>query len=266
MNKDKYLQIFNYLLEFSKLRSKSVRDIQVSDKYVDIVWLSDVPVNEKIGCAIHQNDVNEEECCLKVSKPQEPEKPIFANPPKSLEKWIISESLLNKDDLPELRVEIEAKNQIIRIEDCPDIKADFENYCETKWIDDSSEYWRRKEKYDEKYEEYELVNRIYKQLFSIYNKFERFGEEYELIVGVGLMHFKGDDAPLIRRHILSAKAEIKFEFSKRDSTIIVSPNLENELTIETDAIIDLPEFDSVDILDAEKRAKELIKVKVGSKN
>jgi len=31
MNKDKYLQIFNYLLEFSKFRSKPVRDIESSD-------------------------------------------------------------------------------------------------------------------------------------------------------------------------------------------------------------------------------------------
>lgn len=263
MNKEKYLQIFKYLFEFSKLRSKPVRDILSSKNYLDVIWFSNIPVNEKIDCVIHDNFTNEGGHWLKVSKPKEPEKPIFPNPPKTLEKWIIPESLLNKDELPELLQEIEIEEQILKIEDYPEIKTEFEEYCETKWFNDSDNYWKEKEIYDEKYRIYDKVNSVYKRLFSIYNKSQQFGEEYELIIGVGLMHFKeSDDTPLICRHILSAKTEIQFEFSKRDSSIIVSQSLENGLVIETDAIIDLfDQFDSNDIIEAEKRAKELIKEK-----
>ena len=44
MKKDKYLQIFNYLLEFSKLRSNPVRDIDSSEsQYPDKIWFADIP-------------------------------------------------------------------------------------------------------------------------------------------------------------------------------------------------------------------------------
>jgi len=263
MNKEKYLQIFNYLLEFSKLRSKSVRDIQNSSNYLDIVWLSNIPINDKIDCVTQENFSNEGNYWLKVSKPNEPETPILPKPPQVLEKWIVPETLLNKDELPELIFEIEIEGSVHKIEDNPDIKKKFEEYCENKWFNESDNYWKEKEIYDQKYKVYDQVNLVYKRLFSIYNKSQQFGEEYELIIAVGLMHFKeSDETPLICRHILSAKTEIQFEYSKRDSSIILSQSLENGLVIETDAIIDLFEqFDSNDIIEAEKRAKELIKVK-----
>ena len=263
MNKEKYLQIFNYLLEFSKLRSKSVKDIQNSSNYLDIVWLSSIPVNDKIDCVTQENFSNEANCWLKVSKPIEPEKTIFPKLPQVLEKWIVPETLLNKDELPELLFEIEIEGSVQKIEDYPEIKKRFEEYCENKWFKDSDNYWKEKEIYDQKYKVYEQVNSVYKKLFSIYNKSQQFGEEYELIIAVGLMHFKeSDETPLICRHILSAKTEIQFEYSKRDSSIILSQSLDNGLVIETDAIIDLVnQFDSNDIIEAEKQAKELIRVK-----
>ena len=260
MNKEKYLKIFKYLFEFSKLRSKPVRDILNSKNYLDIIWFSNIPVNEKIDCIIHDNFSNEGGHWLKVSKPKEPEKPIFPSPPKTLEKWIIPESLLNKDKLPELLQEIEIEEQILEIEDYPEIKSEFEEYCKTRWFNESVNYWKEKDIYDEKYRVYDQVNSVYKRLFSIYNKSQQFGEEYELIIGIGLMHFKeSDNTPLICRHVISAKTEVEFEFSKRDSSIIVSQSLENGLVIETDSIMD--QFDSNDIIEAEKRAKELIKEK-----
>lgn len=263
MNREKYLQIFNYLLEFSKLRSKPIRDIQNSSNYLDIVWLSSIPINDKIDCITQENFSNEGNYWLKVSKPKEPERPILPKPPQILEKWIIPETLLNKDELPELLFEIEIEESVHKIEDNPEIKKKFEEYCENKWLNDSDNYWKEKEIYDQEYKVYEQVNSVYKRLFSIYNKSQQFGEEYELITAIGLMHFKeSDETPLICRHILSVKAEIQFEYSKRDSSIILTQSFKDGLVIETDAIIDLfDQFDSNDIIEAEKRAKELINEK-----
>jgi len=43
-NKSKYLQIFNYLKEFSKIRNKPIRNIEENKtNYPEILWLSDVP-------------------------------------------------------------------------------------------------------------------------------------------------------------------------------------------------------------------------------
>ena len=264
MKTKKYLQIFNYLLEFSKLRSKAVRDIENSNNYLEILWMSNIPVDEKIDCIIQDNYSNESNYWLKISKPIEPEKPIFPKPPKNIQNWINQESLLNKEDLPELFEEIESEeNEILKLQDYPEIENEFSKYCEEKWFSDSELYWSKKQIYDIKYAAFDKVNTIYKKLFSIYNKSQQFGEEYELVAGIGLLNFKeSDETPLICRHIITAKAEIQFEFSKRDSSLIISQSLENGLQIETDAIIDLfDQFDSNDIIESEKGAKELIKEK-----
>lgn len=264
MKTKKYLQIFNYLLEFSKLRSKSVRDIENSSNYLEILWMSNIPIDEKIDCIIHDNYSNESNYWLKISKPIEPEKPIFPKPPKSLQNWINQESLLNRDDLPEIYKEIESvENKIFKLQDYPEIEKEFIEYCEEKWFSDSELYWSKIQIYDVKYAAFDKVNSIYKKLFSIYNKSQQFGEEYELVAGIGLLNFKeSDETPLICRHIITAKAEIQFEFSKSDSSLIISQSLENGLQIETDAIIDLfDQFDSNDIIESEKGAKELIKEK-----
>ncbi len=81
--KDKYLQIFNYLLEFSKIRSKAVRNIEnAKTNYIDILWMSDLPDNELIESVTNENFSTDSDFWLKVSKPGEPVKPIFQNLPQ----------------------------------------------------------------------------------------------------------------------------------------------------------------------------------------
>ena len=106
MKKEKYLQIFNYLLEFSKLRSKPIRDIEASSNYPEVVWMSNIPKDEKVDCIIHDTYSNESNYWLKISKPEEPVAPIFPRPPKNIEEWIISSSLLNKNELPILMTQL----------------------------------------------------------------------------------------------------------------------------------------------------------------
>ena len=53
MRKSKYLQIFNYLKEFSKLRSKPVRDIDAQEtQYPEKFWLNDIPENELLDAEL----------------------------------------------------------------------------------------------------------------------------------------------------------------------------------------------------------------------
>jgi len=262
--KDKYLQIFKYLLEFSKIRSKAVRNIKNATTYTEILWVADLPVNDLIDCILHDNFTTDSDYWIKISKPKEPEKPEFPNPPAKIEKWIKSDTLLNKNEFPILLEEIEDENNVVhKLENNFTIKTLFDSYCENRWFSDSEEYWKKYEIYEQKYFIYENVNNNYKKLFSIFNKSQQFGEEYELVMGLGLMHFQEDEnTPLICRHIITSKAEINFEYSKRDSSLVVKQSLSDGLVIETDAIIDLFEqFESNDILEAEKKAIELIKEK-----
>lgn len=259
MKKDKYLQIFNYLLEFSKIRSKPVRDIEMQEsQYPEKLWLAEIPENplfENIVCA--DFDLSKD-YWIKVSKPVEPIKPKFPPVPKILEQWIVTETLTDEENGPILKDSIimEEEEEIF-LEDNPEIVEEFDNYVNKKWLDDLIPFKEKFEEYQKQMDIYERLATTYKQLFSIYNKAEQFGEEYELIIGVGLLNFKEDDSsPKILRHFFTQKVDINFEFSRNSSIISIAPNIESVPQIETDSIIDLfDQFDSQNIIEAEKLVK-----------
>ena len=261
MKKEKYLQIFNYLKEFSKLRSKPVRDIEAQDtQYPEKLWLNDIPNNKLFENIIRPEFNTENDYWLKIRKPKEPTKPIFAQIPENLEQWINNDSLTNEDNEPTLKDKIEIDGIFHSVEDFPEVLQEFKNYVEQKWIDDIIEFKDRTEVYEKKYAEFELLNKCYKQLFRIFNKTQQFGEEYELVIGVGLLNFKeNSDSPKIFRHILTQRIDINFEYSTKDTHILVSPNIESLPQIETDSIVDLIEqFDSQNIIDAENEVEKYV--------
>lgn len=265
MKKEKYLQIFNYLLEFSKLRSNPVRDIESSDtQYPDKVWLADIPQYDIFDCITFPNYNSDADYWLKIAKPKnEPQQPQFPKLSETLSDWVEKDSLTNENGTPSIKESISKGGKTILLAEQPEVAFEFETYLNEKWIDDLESYKKQFAEYEVKLAEYEKQSKTYKHLFSIYNKAQQFGEEFELIVGVGLLYFQENaNTPLICRHILTSKAEISFEYSTRESFIKVSPSIDNEIQIETDAILDLFEqFDSVDIIEAEKKVVEFLKVK-----
>jgi superfamily I DNA and/or RNA helicase/very-short-patch-repair endonuclease len=262
MKKDKYLQIFNYLKEFSKLRSNPVRDIDAQEtQYPEKFWLSDIPENELFENIIRPDFNEDNDYWLKVRKPKEPAKPEFAMLTENLEKWVDKPTLLNEEDEPKLKETLEINGETLSIEDFPELEKELQQYIDKKWIDDLIDYNEKFEAYRIEHEKYEKLNSVYKQLFRIFNKTQQFGEEFELVVGVGLLNFKeNDERPKIFRHILTQRVDINFEYSQKDSQIFVSPNLESAPQIETDSILDLfDQFDSQNIIDAEKAVENYIK-------
>lgn len=206
MKKDKYLQIFNYLLEFSKIRSKPVRDIEMQEsQYPEKLWLAEIPENPLFENIVRADFDLSKDYWIKVSKPVEPIKPKFPPVPKILEQWIVTETLTDEENGPILKdsIIIEEEEEIF-LEDNPEIVEEFDIYVNKKWLDDLIPFKEKFEEYQKQMEIYERLATTYKQLFSIYNKAEQFGEEYELIIGVGLLNFKEDDSsPKILRHFFT---------------------------------------------------------------
>jgi superfamily I DNA and/or RNA helicase/very-short-patch-repair endonuclease len=261
MKKEKYLQIFNYLLEFSKIRSKAIRDIDSAPtQYVEKLWLAEIPKDKLFENVLYLEFNQDNDYWIKIKKPKEPEKPAFPKLSDDLELWIDKESLTNDEAEPILKESIEKDGKILPVADFPEITEEFNKYVNEKWIDDLIEYQSKLDKYEQEHSQYEMLNNTYKQLFKIYNKVQHFGEEYELVVGVGLLNFKENmDAPKIFRHIITQRADINFEDSQKDSEITVAPNIESSPKIETDSIIDLfNQFDSSNIVDAEIAVEKFI--------
>lgn len=265
MKKEKYIQIFNYLLKFSELRSNTVRDIEKSEtQYPEKIWFSDIPKYEIFDCITFPDYNQEADYWIKLIKPKsEPVPPSFPRISDNIKDWIVEDTLTREDGLPVLKESINKNGILIFLKDNPQIETDYKAYIDNKWYSDLCIFKKEEQSYLPKKAIYDSQINTYKKLFSIYNKAQQFGEEYELVVGVGLLNFKEDlNSPLLCRHIMTSKAEIKFEFSARESFIKVLPSIENEIQIETDAIIDLEkQFDSADIIEAEKSVIDFLKVK-----
>jgi len=261
MKKGKYLQIFNYLKEFSKLRSNPVRDIEAQNtQYPEIFWLNDIPITGLFENIIRLEFDKENDFWIRIRKPKEPQKPKFAKLSDNLEWWVDKSTLINIDQDPELKQSVGFNEKLLKIEDFPEIKREFRSYIDKGWLNDRHDYIQKIRAFEVDFEKYESFEKVYKQFFKIFNKTQQFGEEYELVVGVGLLNFKeNDERPKIFRHILTQRVDINFEYSQKDSQISVSPNLESAPQIETDSILDLfDQFDSQNVIDAEKSVENYI--------
>ncbi len=265
MNKEKYLQIFKYLYEFSKLRNNSVRDIETSPtQYPEVIWLADIPEDPLISCVTQDSfDKEHSDYWIKVYKPTQPLKPTFPLPSVPLVHWIDASSLLNEDSGPVLKQQTSINGDLFIIDDFPEIKVMFDKYINGIWLEHMIGYKEQLSIYEKEYLAYQKIATIYQKLFNLYNKTQQFGEEFELVIGTGLMFFKAsENNPQIRRHAFISKVDIVFETSNRDSFVAVTVSAENTIQIETDSIIDLNSvFDPSVVVDAENKALELLKVK-----
>ncbi|MDX9697389.1 MAG: AAA domain-containing protein [Bacteroidales bacterium] len=264
MKKEKYLQIFSYLKEFSKLRSNPVRDIDSSEaQYPEVFWLNDIPETKIFENVVRPDFSPDNDYWIRLKKPKEPTEPVFAKLSDKLEKWIEPSSLINDEAEPAIKETIVSDGKTLSIDDHPEIKEELNKYINQKWIDDLIDYNVKKEEFEKEITIYTRLNNAYKQLFRIFNKSQQFGEEYELVIGIGLLSFKrNSNNERIFRHILTQRVDINYEYSQKDSQILVSPNLESVPQIETDSILDLFEqFDSQNIIDAEKAIESYFKEK-----
>ncbi|HEV7642806.1 MAG TPA: AAA domain-containing protein [Pyrinomonadaceae bacterium] len=263
MKKEKYLQIFRYLCEFSKIRDNPVRNIEVSEgKYPEKVWFEEILKSPFFECITFPDFNEESEYWIKIRKPAgEPIEPSFRKLSKVLDEWINPVSLLSENDIPILNTTITKNGEILELDDFPQVRDDLQQYIETKWLEDLIDYKSRSADYQARLSVFQELSSIYKRFFGIFNKAEQFGEEYELVVGIGLLNYKQDDnCPHIYRHLLTAKVEISFEYSERESFLTVSPSTDSKIIIEKDAIIDLvDQFESQNIIDAENIVVDFLK-------
>lgn len=233
--RQKAVRLVDYLIRLATLRTKLVRDI---NDYEKILWLSDIP--QQKGCftrAWYRDEDYDSDTWIEVQTRREPELPTI---PRQCEGWIVKSSLRNKNDLPELlpkRIK-EIKNpewqegtdqpEYISVteylEDFPEIKKTWGRYLEEKWLP-----------WIEDHNAWESVHKVYSELFAINQEQLRLGEEYELILGLGLLTWQTPAGQRVRRHLIVADAVLEFE--ARLGKFTVRPNPEGaKLRLELDML------------------------------
>ena len=246
---EKAVRLVEYLLKLADLRTRLIRDIA---EYEKVLWISSVPCER--GCfarAWGRDEEHEPEEWLEVQNRREPELPAV---PARCEEWVDRPSLRNKDDLPELLSEIsrpipnsdgrEGSDQpstlmhTERVEDHPEVQEAWNRYIEDKWLP-----------WTEEHNAWEKVHKVYSALFGIHQEQLRLGEEYELVLGLGLLTWQTPTGQRVRRHLVVADAILEFE--ARLGKFTVRPHPEGAKL--------RPELTMLDIEEQPARAEETAK-------
>jgi superfamily I DNA and/or RNA helicase/very-short-patch-repair endonuclease/transcription elongation GreA/GreB family factor len=259
MKKDQYLNILNYLYEFSKIRSISVKDI-ITDKsrYQEVLWLNEIENNSYFKNIIFDNN-NENQIWLTIKKPsgQQPEEPkltIDDELNESIDKLKLIQGeedfIINRftskdeDNIPISALSLKEKLNIFLNHDWPKIQNEFK----TEYND-----------YLLRLKEYETNQGLYNKFFTIYNKIQQFNEDYEIVIGAGFLQLQNsENNPVVRRHLFTTKVELDFIHDENNSSFIVHPSESSKLTIENDLLLDLDNVFQINgLIDAEDKINTL---------
>jgi len=250
---DKAIRLVEYLQKVASLR-KVVRDII---NYERVLWLSDIP--QEKGCftqAWGRDEDYDSDIWIEVQTRREPELPII---PHQCEGWIDKSSLRKKKDLPELLPERmrEIKNPeweegtdqpeyisvTERLEDFPEVSKAWDRYLEEHWLP-----------WVEDHNAWEKVYKVYSELFAFHQEQLRLGEEYELILGLGLLIWQTPSGQRVCRHLIVADAVLEFE--ARLGKFTVRPHPEGAKL--------RPELDMLDVEEQPMRAEETAKMSLAN--
>ncbi len=234
IEKEKIIRLIEFLTSVASLRTKVIRDVK---DYQRVIWFKDISQQKGCFCRLWENEEDDPDIWLEIKHQQEPELPKV---PDICKDWFDEKVLRNKKELPELLPQItkQIKNPnwqdgsdqpefISRIEylkDHPEVQSTWNKYLENSWLP-----------WVETHDRWERVHRIYTALFSIWKEQQRRGEEYELVLGLGLLTWQTPSGQQIRRHLIVANAMLEFEASSEKFTVRSHPDGAN-VRIESDML------------------------------
>ena len=207
--RDRAIRLFTFLKELSLLKTKVTRDLRV---YEEVVWFADVPEYKGIfSILLGQQSDTQDGIWLEVRRQKEPIKPPIPSP---CLKWL--ETREDDDPLipPSLRHEISTDDvQIDRLSDHPELEQEWGHYIQNSW-----------QPWSETYKSWKAANSLYFRLFSIYEQLKKLGEQYELMLGLGLLTWETPQNQIIRRHLIVGDAYLTFDADRAKFILQSAPD------------------------------------------
>ncbi|MGH2562454.1 MAG: AAA domain-containing protein, partial [Thermomicrobiales bacterium] len=252
-HRDRAVSLFTYLKELSVLRTKAIRTWEQYDK---VLWFADVPEEPGFHCAAWFRDAEtDNETWIEAHKPRP--RPAPPDPPEPVIPWLVDVLQVSDSSLevPELHTSIpieplpssegDVENQTIPAESAGEETADEvgnqeEHYTELTDHPEIAERWERYLQYQwqpwaEEDRRLHAAQTVYTDLFSIYQRQQRLGEQYEVVLGLGLLSWRTPAGQRVQRHLVTGQASLAFDPVR--GIITVGPAADGaSLTLEHDML------------------------------
>ena len=207
--KEKILRLVDFLSALSHLSSKVIRSI---DEYHKKMWIYEIPREKNCYTRVWgANEEHSDDVWIEIKKLPEPPLPKI---PEKCRDWVDHDTLQNIKDIPLLKESItvirEEQNEEtgekyssqlnLSLNEFPEIQKIWEEYIDKQWLP-----------WTEQYSRYSAIQKVYADLFFIYQEQQKLGEQYELVFCFGLLSWRTQAGYETKRHLISAKASLSFE-------------------------------------------------------
>lgn len=228
ITRDKATRLFTYLKELSQMKTKVTHDLS---EYEQVIWLHDIPKEKECFCITWGGHEERNDLWLEIKRPKRLSPPDL---PNLLRDWLPLAQLKDSSTEPKIQEQLirlvkdpgtgAETSTIIRLEENPQIKEGWQDYLTTQWRP-----WAEADK------KTAAVENVYKDLFSFYQKQQKLGEAFEVVLGLGLLQWKKESGRSIKRHLLTTKTSISFD--PKRAIISVGPISEGtKLIVEQDMV------------------------------
>jgi len=206
--RDRAIRLFTYLKEISNIKTKVKKDVSEYDK---VIWFHDVPENKTCHSVLNTSDGgnSQDPIWLEIKRTDSPKKPLY---PSICQKWIEASEDGGPADQPHLKqkIEVEIPPQYVHpgspsykveyLVEHPEISREWQKYLQNSWA-----------QWEDTYKLWQKADNLYFDLFSIHQQLKKLGEQYELIIGIGLLSWNTTSNQTIRRHIITGDVQLTFD-------------------------------------------------------
>jgi hypothetical protein len=252
--RDRARRLFLFLKELAQLRSRPKLSYS---EYPSVIWFDDLPLSEEhilansstlpLAPSPGETEERAEGTPTPKSNPEsktdsdrwltvlQPHLPPPPSVPAFLRQWVSDKELKNSSqDAPRLKDELkdengENKSGEFSPENDEPVRTEEINVAWTKYL---TEYWHPWAIQDRKLKP---IQKLYESLYNIYQMQQRSGEQYELVLGAGLLGWRPQGSEPIKRHILTTRASLAFD-AARGAIQIGPPPESAEIVLEQDMI------------------------------
>lgn len=221
-------RLVRYLRELAQLRTRPILRV---DDYEFVTWFADVPVHRACQSAA-RGELSEQPEWLVVDRVELPRRP---DPPRRLLDWLNVADLDRPTREPALRTVITTEAQEdtgdgpvpvtreLHLDDHPEVQRAWEDYLPT---------WRR---WAAQRRELDPVYELYTELFRAAERARQVGEQYETVVGVGLVSLNGQRGT-VRRHLVTAPAQIRLDSASGRISVVPDEESLTAVLLEQDML------------------------------